>query len=177
MLVFHDDRSDVARRALPRLAVGLGVWCLVVVLVACAPGGPPALRTGFILMGPVWLLAMLIRGDVLALQFGRRVRYELHPTTFRAYRGEKLVTSFAYDDVKEWSSGESAETYVYWLGWGYFRSGIGGSGIASYGFRIKDSVFGSTLRPPVLFRWKDRGGLEDVTAALTERIGFPPFNG
>lgn len=46
----------------------------------------------------------------------------------------------------------------------------------TYAFRIRAANKPSTsyeVRPPALFRWKDRGGLDEVTDTLIERLGGP----
>jgi hypothetical protein len=174
VLVFHEDRSDIARRALPRLAVGTAGWCLLVVVVVTVQGGTEALRIALMIMGAVWLLAMAMRFDVLALQFGRPIRYELHADRFLAYRGDTVVNSFQFADVKEWTAASSASTFCYWLGWGYWRSGYLISVLPKYSFTLSaGSHKQKNVDPPALFRWQDRGGLGDVTYALFERLGTP----
>jgi hypothetical protein len=172
-LIFHEDRSDVARRALPRVAVGTAAWCLLVVVVVLAQGGTDALPVALVITGAIWLLVMIMRWDVIALQFGRPIRYELHADRFLAYRGSELVGSFRFADVKEWVAASPASTLEYWLGWGFWRSGYFMSTLPRYSFTISDGIRRLTVDPPALFRWRDRGGLQDVTYALFERLGAP----
>lgn len=174
VLIFNEDRSDIARRAIPRLAVGTAGWCLLVVAVVVVQAGTEALPIALAIMGAVWLLAMVMRFDVIALQFGRPIHYELHADRFLAYRGSKVVDNFQFADVKAWTAAASASTLSYWLGWGYWRSGFFMSTLPKYSFTLSNgSGKTKTVEPPALFRWRDRGGLQDVTQALFERLGTP----
>ena len=177
MLVFYEDRSDVARRALPRLAVGIAGWCLLVIVGFFIWGGAATVPTVPAVMGGIGLLVFMTRFDVIALQFGRPIRYELHADRFLAYRGSRLVESFEYSDVSDWVAADAASTLWYWLGWGYYRSRGFFSVLDQYCFTVTERGSGRrrTLSPPALFRWEDRGGLEDVTQALVKRLG-PPIN-
>ncbi len=172
VLHFVEDRGDVARRALPRLAVGTAGWCLLVAVIAIATWG--SVLGTLAISGGLWVLGMVTRFDVYALQLGRPIRYELHEDHFVAYRGAKVATSFRYADVQEWVAARSASTFEYWLGWGNWRSGGFTSVLDKYSFTIPtESGKRKKVEPPALFRWRDRGGLEDVTHALIDRLGTP----
>lgn len=174
VMVFTEDRGDVARRALPRLAVGTAGWCLLVAIIVIVSGGSDAVAPALGIMGGIWVLAMISRFDVYALQWGRPIRYELHEDRFLAYRGAKLVTSVRYADVQEWVAARPAMTLFYWLGWGLWRSGGFSSVLSTYSFTVtSEGGKRKKVEPPALFRWQDRGGLEDVTHALIDRLGTP----
>lgn len=172
VLHFVEDRGDIARRALPRLAVGTAGWCLVGAVVAILAWGSVPGALG--IAGGLWVLAMLTRFDVWALQLGRPIRYELHEDYFVAYRGTKVATTFRYADVEEWTAASSASTFDYWIGWGLWRSGGFTSVLSTYSFTMPtERGKRKKVEPPALFRWQDRGGLEDVTHALIDRLGTP----
>lgn len=175
-LVLREDRDDVALRAYPRLAVGTTGLCLVIVVAASVLAGEMAPVWSWPLVGAVGLLSMAARGDVIALQFGRPVVYVLHEDRFEAYRGDRLVDAFLYADVDEWWAAYGASTLAYWVGRGYTRNGWPVPGLSKLRFDVTtESGRSRHISPPALFRWEDRGGLDDVTHALTERIG-PPRN-
>lgn len=162
---------------MPRLAVGTWVSCLVVAGLIWATDHSAPMPKVMAILGGVWLIALAIRFDVVALQFGRRIRYEMDAEQFRAYRGSKLVTSFDFSAVTEWAAASSASTFEYWLGWGFWRSAALPAVLPQYAFKVSDAggEKPKTIKPPALFRWADRGGLQDVTRALIERLG-PPLN-
>lgn len=174
---FLEDRSDVMWRAMPRLAVGLGATYLAIAgaIFVVDHRAPMVKMLGLVAL--LWVVSLLIRFDVFALQFGRRIRYEVSDERFEAYRGSKLVDSFRLSAVTEWTAASSASTFEYWLGWGSWRSAALPLALSPYSFKVRDAGNEKTrtVEPPALFRWKDRGGLEDVTRALIERLG-PPVN-
>jgi hypothetical protein len=174
VLAFHEDCSDVARRTLPRLALGSAGCCLVPVAFAAAGYGVDGLAAGLTLMGVAWVLVMVQRGvGVARLRLGRSVRYELHPDRFLAYRGGELATSFCFADVAAWTAARAASPFDYWLR-GTWRSRWSMSQLDRYEFLLGGGAREEKVRPPALFRWRDRGGLADVTDALKQRIGKPP---
>lgn len=176
-LTFVEDRSDVMRRAMPRLAVGNAVWCLVIAGLIWATYHTAPMPKVMTIVGVIWLTSLAIRFDVFALQFGRRIQYEITVDQFHAHRGSRMVASFDLSTVTEWVAASSASTFEYWLGWGFWRSSGLPSALPQYSFKV--AVEGrnrpKTVRPPALFRWADRGGLEDVTRELIKRLG-PPLN-
>ena len=172
--VFRDDRADVARRALPRRVVGLAGWSLA--LIGIAHIGAPFLDPRILVLPPMFVVVgLLMSFDVFALQWGPRVCFELSDVEFKAYRGSKLVLQFELDQVAEWAATQdAASTWGYWFGFGY--SAASPFSLCRYTFRLSDgSKWGpfKEVSPPVLFRWQDRGGLDDVTNALIARLGGP----
>jgi hypothetical protein len=175
--VFEEDRADVMRRALPKLAVGLLGWAgiiALVVLVTSAGDAPLGLVLG--LCFGIAVFALLLRFDVYALQFGRRIRYEVSDTEFACYRSDELVLRFELDRVLDWTAASPADTLFYWLGWGYYRSAALPLSLDTFSFTLRDEsrrAGNRTVTPPALFRWEDRGGLRDLTHGLVRRLGNP----
>lgn len=165
------------RRALPRQAVGnLGWFGIIAVIVLAKSGGEAPLGTVLGLCLGLAVLASLLRFDVYALRFGRRIRYELSDTEFVCYRSDKLVLRFELDQVLDWTAASPADTWAYWLGWGYHRSAPLPFVLPTFSFTLRDETRRTgkrTVNPPALFRWEDRGGLTDVTHALIRRLGNP----
>ena len=179
--VFEEDRNDVVLRALPRLAVGHLVIFTGICVLALLTTPSGNITWGQLLAIDLGLtvFSLLLRGDVWALQFGRRIRYEISDTELRAFRGEREMLSFRFDEVKDWIDCRSPTTFQYWIGFGYYRdfafplSNV----LAQYTFTVgaqedRWAPF-KQVTPPALFRWADRGGLEDVSAVLRERLGTP----
>lgn len=175
--VFEEDRADIMRRAFPRLAVGTLAWCgaiAVVVLVTSGGDAPVGLVLGLCL--GIAVFALLLRFDVYALQFGRRIRYELSDTEFACYRSDKLVLRFELDHVVDWTAASPAGTLEYWLGLGCYRSAALPLSLSTFHFTLRDETRRTGRRivsPPALFRWRDRDGLRDVTHRLIRRLGNP----
>jgi hypothetical protein len=179
--VFQEDRDDVVRRALPRLAVGhLAIFTGICVLaLLTTPSGN--ITWGQLLAMDLGLtvFSLLLRGDVWALQFGRQIRYEISDTELRAFRGERETLSFRFDEVKDWIDCRSPTTFQYWVGSGYYRefalpfSNVLATYTFTLGAREDRWAPFKQVAPPALFRWADRGGLEDVSAVLRERLGTP----
>ena len=174
--VFEEDRADVMRRALPRLAVGLLGWAGIIALVVLVTAEDAPLGPVLGLCFGIAVFALLLRFDVYALQFGRRIRYEVSDTEFACYRSDELVLRFELDRVLDWTAASPADTLFYWLGWGYYRSAALPLSLSTFSFTVRDESRRAghrTVTPPALFRWQDRGGLRDLTHGLVRRLGNP----
>lgn len=168
--IFYDDRGDVLRRALPRLMAGTAARVLVLLGIPFAVGAAPRYAWGILFA--LWACAILVRVDVIALQFGPRIRYELDGVILRAFRGSKLKTSINLDKVIYWQECPPNLLLAYWLGSGYYRHLPFGFPFGSFSFTTIDESGGRrTITPPALFRWGDRGGLDDLAAALRPILG------
>ena len=91
--------------ALPRLAVGhlVIVTSLFVFALLMESEDRPTLGQFLGLDLGLTLVSLLLRGDVWALQFGRRVRYEISDTGFRAFQGHRERLAFKLEDVTDWT--------------------------------------------------------------------------
>lgn len=178
--VFHEDRRDVARRAFPRLAVAYLVIFTTICVIAVVTTPSTVTLAQFIGLDlGLAAFSLLCRGDVWSLQFGTPIRYEISDTEFRAFRGDRLKMSFRFEDVKDWIDCGSPTTFQYWTGFGYYRSFAFplSNVLDQYTFTLGEredrwAPF-KQVSPPALFRWADRGGLDDVSAVLRERVGDP----
>ena len=173
--MFYEDRDDVYRRAMPRSMVGGLIWMVVLTGGFClaAHDVPPA---PYIYLVPpsLWALWCLCRIDLYAAQFGPRVHDELDDGELRAYRGAKLTRRIPLDRVIYWKDAPAVPTWVYWCGAGAMRTMGGLFSVPAFSFDVRDdSGRRRTVSPPALFRWDDRGGCDDLVAALADRIGAP----
>ncbi len=175
-LVFHEDRRWLHLRVWPIILPATYFWFMVVIFVAMPSGRREFVHvTGWIQMFWIVALITLFRVDVWQLMLSRRVRYEIDDNEFRAYRGRTLKVSVPLDNLERWTAPGSFSRK-----WLYFGMCYGGNWSIPYmfgpDFSIKnpDGRPGLTISAPFLFRWSHLGGADDVSEALTERIGWGP---
>lgn len=172
VLVFHDDLSDHRSRALPRAAIGTAVQCVLLLVLLPLVLGAGWRTTGLLslLLFALFPLMVLLDYPAWATQGMTRVWYEFHGEGFRAFRGERQVAAFRYADVSDWVAASPTATYEYWVRLPVPSSPRGE--VSRYTFTFTDDRGARrSVSPPGLFRWHDRGGLDDVTDQFLRRLG------
>lgn len=179
--IFVEDRDDVVSRALPRAFVGTyvlfqGLFILVYIF-GPEPGGE-VFTHGSLIWVPILLagLTMMICFDIWAYRWGRRIRYVIDEESLQVFRADKLKLEIDFSKVRDWADAASPSPNFFWLGQALYRHFATPSVLDSYGFLVVRSDHNGKAKwiyPPMLFRWRDRGGVEDVSAVLWGRLGKP----
>lgn len=180
-LVFHEDRDDFVRRVFARAYLGTYGFFLLLTLVASAfvagsERGEISMLSTFGIPFVIVNIGIWSRFDIWAYQWGRRVRYEIDENQLKIFVGKKLHTTIAFADVTDWVEARSPSIRFFWTGLSLYRTFAMPEWLDQYTFYVKPSgKFGlpKAVSPPMLFRWRDRGGVEDVSAVLWERLGKP----